>query len=190
MNKKTYPVYFLFLFVLFINNTCALDADIRILLQSAPGQLFMARCGYKLLKSKGAEAAARSFAQAFNLKNTEQLVQFLQTVQAGGYYFAPDAAQQSQAYKQLLSTLEKHKTPVGTTLADWALRFLTVDALLLAQAEPTTPTDDLARVIVEQFIDNLVSLQRRFNFEVPVDLSSLLFEKERVFLQRYRQNTA
>jgi len=70
------------------------------------------------------------------------------------------------------------------------LRFLTIDALLLAQAEPTTPTDDLAHVIVEQFTDNLLALQRRFNFEVPVNISSLLLEKERLFLQRYRQNTA
>ena len=151
---------------MFIYKIYALDANTRALLESESGQLFMARCGYTLLKNKGVEAAAASFAQAFNnQKSTKQLVQFLQQVKAGEQLFSLDM-QQSQAYTQLLSTLEKHKTPLGTTLADWALRFLTFDALLLVQAEPTTPTDDLAHVVTEQFTDTLLALQRRFKFEV------------------------
>ena len=148
----------------------------------------MAQRGYELLKNQGPEELARSFSKQFNNGSIPDLIQFFTRVQAAEKQFFSQSADQPRSYSQLLTTLEKYKTPVGTTLAHWAVRFLTLDALLLAQAEPTTPTDDLARVVTEQFIDALLALQRRYNFSVSSasDLDTVIFQKIRRLFEQYR----
>ncbi len=89
------------------------------------------------------------------------------------------------AYDTLITHLKEHKTPVGTTLQDWALRFLTSEAMLVAlpfieKAEydkksfNELPTDikegilrQTATIVSQRFMNNLKPVQQKFKFSLP-----------------------
>jgi hypothetical protein len=93
------------------------------------------------------------------------------------------------AYSDLLKSLEKYKAPLGTTLAQWAQLYLTIDAFITAlsalENNPNNQLSSIAEIIVENFILNLYALQKTHQFIIPESLVPVLQEKMLTNLQKF-----
>jgi hypothetical protein len=89
------------------------------------------------------------------------------------------------AYDTLITHLQHHRTPVNTTLQEWALRFLTSEAISVAlpfieKAEIEGKSfnelsqefkEDILRqtasIVAQRFMNNLRPVQQKFKFNLP-----------------------
>lgn len=94
-------------------------------------------------------------------------------------------AQYNQLYKNFMSLLETKKTPAGTTLKDWALRFLTSQAVSTALSilEKQENISTLTKLMTERFMTNLTALQDKFSLTLPDNLDKALEERLAYFFK-------
>lgn len=111
-----------------------------------------------------------------------------------------DKGDDDKLYKEFMEKLSKINTPAGTTLHQWATRYLSSEVLLSALdmieklKELDKPFFDLdvnkkkeilgkaVSVVFEQFIRNLKDVEKNYKIEVPKGLDSVIEQKLNQFL--------
>lgn len=102
---------------------------------------------------------------------------------------------------KLLIDLSKILTPVGTTLQDWVIRFLTSDSLLIAipmiekieinnkrfkdldNIEKEKLLIKISELINKQFVDNLKAIQKKFDFDIDLKVFDVIESRMLKFLK-------
>ncbi len=105
-----------------------------------------------------------------------------------------------KAYNNFFGILKEQKTPLGTTLDDWALRFLTSEAITVAlpmierltiegktfhelsPLEKKQLLDTIHEVVTKRFMDHLKAVRIKFKFQIPELAESALRRKIDIFL--------
>ncbi len=103
-------------------------------------------------------------------------------------------------YNSFLKVLQKHITPINTTLQEWALRFLTADSILVAlpiieavdvdgksfsQLTPQEKKRELQRavnLVAQRFLTNLAAVQEKSGIAMPGRMDEALKYKIAKFL--------
>lgn len=111
------------------------------------------------------------------------------------------APELESAYDTLITHLKMHKTPVNTTLQEWALRFLTSEAMLVAlpfidKAEfegksfnelSSEIKEGILRqtttIVSQRFLNNLKPVQQKFKFILPRRIDEAIEGKILQFLR-------
>ena len=130
--------------------------------------------------------------------NAREMYQLLASVIEPQRLFEPNPQATTPTdvlYNKLLASLGKHETATHTTLDAWALRFLTsesvIDALPIIKAvsvdgrnfNEMTPAerrkalDPAITVVTNHFLQNLRSLQKEYNIELPGRLDEAIRNK-------------
>lgn len=99
-------------------------------------------------------------------------------------FLFPDSDKDQEAYDKFLNLLAKYKTPVGTTLRQWGLRFLTSESIIIAVPliQKGLDIDQISSLVIEQFINNLSALENKYSFKAPENVSRVLQNKITKFL--------
>jgi hypothetical protein len=111
------------------------------------------------------------------------------------------------AYDTLITHLKSHKTPVGTTLQEWALKFLTSESMIVAlpfidkaEIEGKSFNDlssdqkegilrQTAHIVAQRFMNNLRPVQQKFKFTVPARTEEAIEAKTLQFLRHKFSST-
>jgi len=136
-----------------------------------------------------------------NRRELEELVREL-IIPEYDLYYDPGASEQvDKTYNALLETLALYKTPAGTYLDEWALRYLTSESQLVALELLEKETkkgsrfnllsdhnkvkllDKVSQVVVRQFMQNLQPVHRKFHFTLPPYSEVAVKNRVDIFLQ-------
>lgn len=106
------------------------------------------------------------------------------------------------AYDTLITHLKTHKTPIGTTLQEWSLKFLTSESMIVAlpfidkaEIEGKSFNDlsteqqegilqQTARIVAQRFMNNLRPVQQKFKFTIPARTEEAIEGKTLQFLRQ------
>ncbi len=169
---------------------------------------FHAVLSKKRLKGK-VDSISKQFIKKFNPTNKKVNLRELRTLVrkliAPEFLFLAGKSvtnKLDRTYNDLLRTLEEQKTLVGTTLREWALRFLTSESILVALPiierleragkvfNKMTPNEKrralrpVVDVVVRRFMHNLRPVREKFRFDLPLGTDAAVRHKVRQFLDK------
>ena len=135
--------------------------------------------------------------------NRQELQALVKEVIAPEYVFLDNKVTTNEldrSYNELLGILRVHKTRVGTTLEEWALRFLTSESIMVALPiierlemggkvfNEMTPNEKkqalqpVVDVVALRFINNLRPVRDKFRFILPLHSDAAIKHKVSKFL--------
>ena len=134
----------------------------------------------------------------FKKRDLEQLVSLVILPE---YELQIDGSSEAdESYNRLLRLLGQYKTPAGTRLSVWALKFLTSEAQFVALEiiqgdsykgvyfndlsirDKQLLLETVAEVVTRRFMENLLPVQKKLTFEMPLHLRNAIKRRLITFL--------